>query len=175
MSAIPDRTASCASAPTDGAVSTAMVSLYVRLFLTLVCKNDKACKGFKLRNPVDDMVFGKDKHKDKDGDDDDDDDEIPDMVCYQGGVAIERNFQMCDVTNRKIRDTIPDNKPPQVTFSCEAGGQHANGSDIMSLYDPMAVGSEKGTCGFQFWVDRIESFYCKLTECSWELDQTTSE
>ncbi|EKC98104.1 ATP-dependent permease [Trichosporon asahii var. asahii CBS 8904] len=162
MSGTPAPTASCASARKVGAVSTA--------------KNDKACKGFKLRNPVDDMLFGQDKHKDKDGDKDGDggDDEIPDMVCYQGGVAIERNFQMCDVTNRKIRDTIPDNKPPQVTFSCEAGGHHANGSDIMSLYDPTAIGNEKGTCGFQFWVDRIESFYCKLTECTWELDQTVS-
>lgn len=45
----------------------------------------------------------------------------------------------------------------------------------MSLYDPTAIGNEKGTCGFQFWVDRIESFYCKLTECTWELDQTVSE
>lgn len=125
------------------------------------------------------MVFGKDKHKDKDGDKDGDgdDDDIPDMVCYHGGVAIERNFQMCDVTNRKIRDTIPDGKEPQVTFSCEAGGHHANGSDLMDLYDPTAtsIGNEKGTCGFQFWVDRIESFYCKLTDCTWELDQTVSE
>lgn len=145
--------------------------------LTAVCKNDQACKGFKLRNPVDDMaVFGDDhkgKHGDGDDGDDDDDDEIADMVCYKGGVAIERNFQMCDVTNRKIRDTIPDGKPPQVTFSCEAGGRRANGSDLMDLYDPTAS-DESGVCGFQFWVDRIESFYCKLTECKWELDQTVS-
>ena len=25
-----------------------------------------------------------------------------------------------------------------------------------------------GHCEFQFWVDRIESFYCNLHECSWQ-------
>jgi hypothetical protein len=25
-----------------------------------------------------------------------------------------------------------------------------------------------GTCSFQFWVDSIESFYCKLDGCGWE-------
>lgn len=32
-----------------------------------------------------------------------------------------------------------------------------------------------GTCTFQFWVDRIESFYCKLDKCSWQLGSTASE
>ena len=27
---------------------------------------------------------------------------------------------------------------------------------------------ENGQCTFQFWVDRIESFYCKLDGCSWQ-------
>lgn len=28
-----------------------------------------------------------------------DGDEDNDMVCYKGGLAIEQNFQMCDVTS----------------------------------------------------------------------------
>lgn len=130
-----------------------------------VCKDDRACKGFKLRNPVSGMVDG----------DDDDDDEIP-LVCYKGGVAIEQNFQMCDVTNRKIIDTIPNNKPPQVTFSCSNGGPSSNSS----LFAPsFGLGSlapdESGTCNFQFWVDRIESFYCALDGCSWEARDNAGE
>lgn len=103
------------------------------------------------------------------------------MVCYKGGLAVETNFQMCDVTNRKIIDTIPDNKPPQVTFSCSAGGPSSNKTDYSGLGlglglfgsgdvdDP--IEQEKGVCNFQFWVDRIESFYCKLEECSWNAMQ----
>jgi hypothetical protein len=135
---------------------------------TLVCKNDKGCKGFKLRNPGENMA---------DPDDGDDDDEENDMVCYKGGLAIEQNFQMCDVTNRKIRDTIPDNKPPQVTFSCTKGGPRSNTTDLagvssLGFYDnALEGGDEMGTCGFQFWVDRKESFYCKLEQCQWEAPQ----
>lgn len=87
------------------------------------------------------------------------------MVCYKGGLAVERNFQMCDVTNRKIKDTIPDGKLPQVTFSCDANGPKSNVSYTppLDFLDP----EDTGTCGFQFWVDKIESFYCKLEQCSW--------
>ena len=118
------------------------------------------------------------------------------MVCYRGGLAVEQNFQMCDVTSvlsvnevlnglinffedRKIIDTIPDNKQPQVTFSCEAAQPKSNGSvaNSMSRHDPLAafgqhgklpLEEEYGTCSFQFWVDRVESFYCNLNECSWQ-------
>ncbi|WVQ97528.1 hypothetical protein IAU59_004642 [Kwoniella sp. CBS 9459] len=129
-----------------------------------VCKNDKACSSFQPRYPGDDDGSGSD------------DGEENDMVCYKGGLAVERNFQMCDVTNRKIIDTIPDNKPPQVTFSCTANGPSSNltsaGSSILS--DPFnpsdGVGAldEQGQCNFQFWVDRIESFHCELQGCSWQ-------
>ena len=34
---------------------------------------------------------------------------------------------------------------------------------------------EEGTCSFQFWVDRIESFYCKLDSCSWQAKADFSE
>lgn len=78
-------------------------------------------------------------------------------------------------TDRKIIDTIPDNKPPQVTFSCAAAAP--NTSTLMPGYDTLfrsggdlgAPAEALGTCNFQFWVDRIESFYCKLDGCSWAL------
>lgn len=71
-------------------------------------------------------------------------------TCYKGGLVVHENFQMCDVTNRKILDQLKEKKP-QVTFSCR---------------------EEDKTCNFQFWVDKVESFYCGLDEC--EFSQTTS-
>jgi hypothetical protein len=32
-----------------------------------------------------------------------------------------------------------------------------------------------GKCTFQFWVDRIESFYCKLDECRWNFGDSPGE
>ncbi|ORX36133.1 hypothetical protein BD324DRAFT_630290 [Kockovaella imperatae] len=126
-----------------------------------VCKEDQACSGFKSRLPG---------QGGPDGEDDTDD-----MVCYKGGLAVQQNFQMCDVTNRKIIDTIPDNKPPQVTFSCTADLQD-NSTILDSNWlwpnvhsDGDMEGSKAmGHCEFQFWVDRIESFYCNLKDCSWQ-------
>ncbi|KAL2813533.1 hypothetical protein BJX63DRAFT_215002 [Aspergillus granulosus] len=69
-------------------------------------------------------------------------------VCYKQGVTVKENFQICDVTNRKILDQLKERKP-QVTFSCEA---------------------EDKTCNFQFWVDQRESFYCGLDNCEWGLE-----
>ncbi|KAJ5095867.1 hypothetical protein NUU61_005223 [Penicillium alfredii] len=69
-------------------------------------------------------------------------------VCYKQGVTVKENFQMCDVTNRKILDQLDDRKP-QVTFSCAA---------------------EDNTCNFQFWVDQKESFYCGLDTCEWNIE-----
>ncbi|KAL4918939.1 hypothetical protein BDW62DRAFT_180150 [Aspergillus aurantiobrunneus] len=71
-----------------------------------------------------------------------------DGVCYKEGVTVKENFQMCDVTNRKILDQLKERKP-QVTFSCEA---------------------EDKTCNFQFWVGQVESFYCGLDNCDWGLE-----
>ncbi|KAI9848940.1 MAG: hypothetical protein M1838_000320 [Thelocarpon superellum] len=65
-------------------------------------------------------------------------------VCYKQGDVIKENYQVCDVTNRKILDLLKEDKP-QVTFSCNA---------------------ERADCNFQFWVDQQESFYCALDECS---------
>ena len=47
-------------------------------------------------------------------------------------------------TDRKILDMLPG-RPPQVTFTC----------DVPS-----------STCGFQFWIGKVESFYCGLSNCS---------
>ncbi|KAL3446509.1 hypothetical protein BJX65DRAFT_114874 [Aspergillus insuetus] len=71
-----------------------------------------------------------------------------DGVCYKQGVTVKENFQMCDVTNRKILDQLKERKP-QVTFACEA---------------------QDKTCNFQFWVDQKESFYCGLDNCEWGLE-----
>lgn len=56
-----------------------------------------------------------------------------DAVCYKGGYAVNQIHQMCDVTNRKIVDMLPD-RAPQVTFSCDRPSR---------------------TCGFQFWIGRV--------------------
>ncbi|KAK2749926.1 hypothetical protein FQN57_005343 [Myotisia sp. PD_48] len=71
-------------------------------------------------------------------------------VCYSDGITVKENFQMCDVTNKKIVDMLKEKKP-QVTFSC-------NQED------------ENKTCKFQFWVDQQESFYCALDGCQWDTD-----
>jgi len=41
-------------------------------------------------------------------------------VCYTGGEVVKENYQMCDVTNVKIRDLLQE-KVPQVTFTCKTG------------------------------------------------------
>jgi hypothetical protein len=32
-----------------------------------------------------------------------------------------------------------------------------------------------GQCMFQFWVDRVESFYCQLDGCRWDLSESYSQ
>ncbi|KAK7739860.1 FAD-dependent urate hydroxylase [Cytospora paraplurivora] len=67
-------------------------------------------------------------------------------VCYQMGNVLKNNYQMCDVTNEKIRELLGE-QIPQVTFTCDARD------------------SPTARCDFQFWVDRRESFYCTLDAC----------
>ncbi|RMD41903.1 hypothetical protein DV735_g3247, partial [Chaetothyriales sp. CBS 134920] len=67
-------------------------------------------------------------------------------VCYNKGLVVHDNYQMCNVTNRPILDQIAP-RIPQVTFSCNAAEE---------------------TCNFQFWVDQKESFYCALDTCTWK-------
>ncbi|KAI0546473.1 hypothetical protein F4679DRAFT_410622 [Xylaria curta] len=66
-----------------------------------------------------------------------------DGVCYQNGEVVKNNYQMCGVTNEKILSML-DGKIPQASFTCD---------------------KQTGFCDFQFWVDRVESFYCHLENC----------
>lgn len=96
-----------------------------------VCKTDDACIGFPLAGGIHtDML----------------DENVANMTCYTGGETVFSNHQMCDITNRKILDMLPD-RPPQVTFSCD---------------------NSTATCSFQFWTAQQESFYCALDTCSSE-------
>ncbi|KAK5126799.1 hypothetical protein LTR85_009733 [Meristemomyces frigidus] len=69
------------------------------------------------------------------------------------GVVVNENFQMCDITNRKILQQLKTQKP-QATFSCNAGREE---------------------CNFQFWVDQKESFYCALDTCAWKAEATENK
>ncbi|KIW07377.1 uncharacterized protein PV09_02221 [Verruconis gallopava] len=66
-------------------------------------------------------------------------------VCFEGKV-VHKNYQNCDITNKKILEQLKDQKP-EATFSC-------NTADA--------------TCNFQFWVDQRESFYCALDTCTFD-------
>ncbi len=46
-------------------------------------------------------------------------------VCYKQGEAVKENYQICDVTNRKILDLLKEKKP-QVTFSCNKEAEDCN-------------------------------------------------
>lgn len=48
-----------------------------------------------------------------------------DGVCFKQSVVVNENYQMCDVTNRKILDQLKEKKP-QVTFSCNAKREECN-------------------------------------------------
>ncbi|KAH0537503.1 hypothetical protein FGG08_005721 [Glutinoglossum americanum] len=84
-------------------------------------------------------------------------------VCYSGGIAVKENYQMCDVTNRKILDQLKEKKP-QVTFSCNAEREdctfqcrvfsHASGYSV--------------TNAALVWAGEVESFYCALDTCHWD-------
>ncbi|GAA5807746.1 hypothetical protein MFLAVUS_001122 [Mucor flavus] len=70
-------------------------------------------------------------------------------TCYRDGITVFENYQMCNVTNRKILDQLKT-QIPQVTFSCNR---------------------HQASCDLQFWVDEIESFYCHFNTC--DFDQRT--
>lgn len=94
-----------------------------------VCKTDAACAPFMPPGQEDDAV------------------------CYREGLVVNENFQMCDITNRKILDQLKEKKP-QATFTCNAARQE---------------------CSFQFWVDEVESFYCSLDSCDWKAEATETQ
>lgn len=133
-----------ASVKTGGEASIAMVRLVFHspgrsLISLLVCQNDDACVGFPLAGGINDLL--------KEFNNDEDTTPVANMTCYTGGQTVFENHQMCDVTNRKILDMLPD-RPPQVTFSCNKPAR---------------------TCGFQFWTAQVESFYCALDQCDMSL------
>ncbi|KAK3072271.1 FAD-dependent urate hydroxylase [Teratosphaeriaceae sp. CCFEE 6253] len=74
-------------------------------------------------------------------------------VCYREGLVVHENYQMCDITNRKIVDQLKEKKP-QATFSCNA---------------------DRAECNFQFWVAEKESFYCALDTCAWKAAATETQ
>lgn len=74
-------------------------------------------------------------------------------VCYQNGEVVQENYQMCDVTNKKIRDLLGE-QVPQVTFTCD---------------------KKDKTCDFQFWVQQKESFYCTLDTCTSSSDNNYNQ
>lgn len=39
-------------------------------------------------------------------------------VCYRDGEVVKENYQICDVTNKKIVEML-DGKVSQATFTCE--------------------------------------------------------
>ncbi|GAA6037205.1 hypothetical protein JCM8097_008619 [Rhodosporidiobolus ruineniae] len=96
-----------------------------------VCETDEACEDLVFRDPSSGLGSGRLDDADR-------------AVCYKEGYGVKEVYQMCDVTNRKILDMLP-NRAPQVTFTCNLAEQ---------------------TCGFQFWIGRVESFYCGLSNCS---------
>ncbi|TFK49732.1 hypothetical protein OE88DRAFT_1713443 [Heliocybe sulcata] len=96
-----------------------------------VCKTDAACAGFPLFGQPSSLEAG-----------------ASNMTCYKAGETVFSNHQMCNVTNRKILDMLPD-RPPQVTFACD---------------------KPSATCDFQFWTAQVESFYCSLDTCTSKID-----
>jgi hypothetical protein len=46
-------------------------------------------------------------------------------VCFKEGMLVKQNYQMCDITNRKILDQLKEQKP-QATFSCNAETEECN-------------------------------------------------
>ncbi|CAD6891573.1 unnamed protein product [Tilletia controversa] len=73
-----------------------------------------------------------------------------DGVCFTGGQTVRQSYQQCDVTNSRITDMLPG-RPPQVTFSCEKDDRE---------------------CNFQFWIGGQESFYCALSDCDENTQQS---
>lgn len=47
-------------------------------------------------------------------------------VCFKQAVVVKENYQMCDVTNKKIIDQLGPDQKPQVTFSCKAEDEKCN-------------------------------------------------
>lgn len=73
-------------------------------------------------------------------------------TCYKKGIIVNKLYQGCNVTNKKILEILKG-RLPQISFSCD---------------------KKKSSCDFQFWIDQIESFYCNLDTCSFDYDLNTN-
>ncbi|EGF77988.1 hypothetical protein BATDEDRAFT_13539 [Batrachochytrium dendrobatidis JAM81] len=71
-------------------------------------------------------------------------------TCYNSMHPVKNNHVLCDVTNKAIVDTLKGKKP-QLTLNCD---------------------KESSVCEFQFWAAEVESFYCKMQECSFTQEHT---
>lgn len=71
---------------------------------------------------------------------------LEDARCYQGGLLINKNYHMCNVTNKKLLDILAGRRA-EVSFECAR---------------------ESSSCQFQLWIDEIESFYCKFNTCEFD-------
>jgi hypothetical protein len=58
-----------------------------------VCETDAACANFPLRGGPDGELLARIADTDVDV-------PVANMTCYKGGVTVEENFQMCDVTSK---------------------------------------------------------------------------
>ncbi|KAK9471520.1 uncharacterized protein V1510DRAFT_426777 [Dipodascopsis tothii] len=120
---MPRRGSTCDCDDGWGGINCNGLYLYIAL-LTLVCQTNQACNAF-----MPDDVEG---------------------TCFKGGLVVHENFQMCNVTNRKIVEIL-EGRLPQVTFSCN---------------------TTMAACNFEFWIGEIESFYCDLSQCKFSEEQT---
>ena len=53
-------------------------------------------------------------------------------ICYKDGQLVKENFQICDITNKKILDQLKEKKP-QATFSCNTETEECNFQCRLSL------------------------------------------
>lgn len=87
-------------------------------------------------------------------------------VCYQNGEVINHNYQICDVTNRKITDLLGKQRP-EVTFTCKEDDATC---DFQCKLQTVTLSLSIHRLGLiltlsAVWVDATESFYCHLSDC----------
>jgi ABC-type multidrug transport system ATPase subunit len=80
-------------------------------------------------------------------------------VCYKEGQLVKENYQVCDITNRKILDQLKEKKP-QGTFSCNAETEECNFQCKLAYIPSISQLTVAAV-----WVDQRESFYCALNTC----------
>ena len=54
-------------------------------------------------------------------------------VCFKDGQLVKENFQICDITNRKILDQLKEQKP-QATFSCDKENGECNFQCMLAAF-----------------------------------------